>query len=52
MSVPITSLAQLDPNGTYSYADYLTWEFEGLEEIVHGQLLPPPTYDEDRKSVV
>ena len=43
---PITSLAQLDPNGTYTYADYLRWQFEGWEELLHGRLLPAPTYDE------
>jgi hypothetical protein len=25
--MPITSLDQLDPNGTYTYADYLLWQF-------------------------
>ena len=31
--MPITSISQLDPNGTYSYADYLTWQFTELVEL-------------------
>jgi len=37
---PITSLSQLDPNGTYTYADYLTWKFEQTLEIIKGKILP------------
>ena len=29
----ITDINQLDPNGTYSYADYLTWQFDGFVEL-------------------
>ena len=36
---PITDLAQLDPNGTYSYADYLTWQFTELVELLRGKVL-------------
>lgn len=36
----ITSLAQLDPKGTYSYADYLSWKFEQALEIIRGKILP------------
>jgi Uma2 family endonuclease len=32
----ITSLDQLDPNGTYTYADYLTWQFEERIELLKG----------------
>ncbi|MGI4867123.1 MAG: Uma2 family endonuclease [Janthinobacterium lividum] len=39
MPTPITSLAQLDPNGTYSYADYLTWQFTELVELVRGKIM-------------
>lgn len=35
----ITSLSQLDPNGTYSYADYLTWQFGEFVELIKGHLL-------------
>jgi Uma2 family endonuclease len=30
----------LDLNGTYSYADYLTWRFEQTLEIIKGKILP------------
>ena len=37
----IVSLEQLDlANGRYSYADYLTWEFEQMVEIIKGKILP------------
>ena len=36
----ITSLSQLDPNGIYSYADYLTWQFEQAVELIKGKILP------------
>ena len=38
---PITQLSQLDPNGSYTYADYLTWRFEEFVELVRGKLLRP-----------
>jgi Uma2 family endonuclease len=34
----ITSIKQLDPSGTYTYADYLTWRFEQMVEIIKGKL--------------
>ncbi|MCC7245509.1 MAG: Uma2 family endonuclease [Saprospiraceae bacterium] len=34
----ITSLSQLDPNGTYTYADYLLWKFEERIEILKGKI--------------
>ncbi len=49
---PITSIDQLDPDATYSYADYLTWRFEGWEEIVNGRLLVAPTYNEPHQRTV
>ncbi len=39
MNAPITDLAQLDPNGTYSYADYLTWQFTELVELLRGKVM-------------
>ena len=39
MSAAISSLAQLDPNGTYSYADYLTWQFTELVKLVRGKIV-------------
>ena len=32
----ITDLSQLDPNGTYTYADYLKWQFEEWVELLSG----------------
>jgi Uma2 family endonuclease len=34
----ITSIDQLDPNGTYTYADYLLWKFDERVELLRGQL--------------
>lgn len=34
---PITSLADLDPNGSYAYADYRSWQFEELVELLRGK---------------
>jgi Uma2 family endonuclease len=34
----ITNLSQLDPQGIYTYADYLTWQFEQTVELIKGKL--------------
>ncbi len=34
----ITDISQLDMNGTYSYADYLTWRFEEMVELIKGKI--------------
>ena len=34
----VTSLSQLDPNATYSYADYLLWKFEERVELLRGHI--------------
>jgi Uma2 family endonuclease len=40
----ITDLSQLDLNKTYSYADYLTWQFDEMVELIKGKImLMPPT---------
>jgi Uma2 family endonuclease len=39
---PIRSVSQLDPRKSYSYADYLAWQFEGWEELHRGRLVLPP----------
>jgi Uma2 family endonuclease len=41
LMAPITSLSQLDPNGTYTYADYLTWKFDEFVELIKGKVLRP-----------
>lgn len=35
----ITELSQLDMNGTYSYADYLTWQLEERVELIKGKIM-------------
>ena len=39
MPAPITSLADLDLTKTYSYADYLTWQFTELVELLRGKIM-------------
>jgi len=39
MSNIITNINQLDPNGTYSYSDYLNWKFDEYVELIKGKLL-------------
>jgi hypothetical protein len=34
----ITSLSQLDLSKTYTYADYLTWQFDELVELIKGRI--------------
>jgi Uma2 family endonuclease len=41
MEAAITSLSQLDPNGSYTYADYLTWQFDEFVELIKGKVLRP-----------
>ncbi len=36
----IDDFSQLDLNGVYSYADYLTWQFEQAVELIKGKILP------------
>jgi len=36
----ITDFSQLDLNGHYSYADYLTWQFDDAVELIKGKILP------------
>jgi len=36
----ITDLSQLDLEGRYNYADYLTWQFEQTVELIKGKILP------------
>jgi Uma2 family endonuclease len=34
----ITDISQLDPNGQYTYADYLLWQFKERVELLKGKL--------------
>jgi Uma2 family endonuclease len=49
----ITNIDQLDPQGSYTYADYLTWRFEEMVEIIKGKVFhmsPAPTQKHQRVS--
>ncbi len=35
---PITDIAQLDLNGSYTYADYLLWQFQERLELIKGHI--------------
>lgn len=39
-TTPVTSLSQLDPEGVYTYADYLSWQFQERVELIRGHLFP------------
>jgi hypothetical protein len=43
----ITDINQLDVNGFYTYADYLTWKFKERVELYKGRLMkmtPAPSF--------
>lgn len=47
----ITQLEQLDLTKTYSYADYLTWQFTETVELIKGKIMlmsPAPTVSHQR----
>ncbi|MBK8878888.1 MAG: Uma2 family endonuclease [Haliscomenobacter sp.] len=51
---PILHLSQLDPEGIYTYADYLRWQFEDRVELIRGQLMkmsPAPSSSHQSVSV-
>jgi Uma2 family endonuclease len=52
MPTPVTSLADLDPNGTYSYADYLSWQFEEIVELFNGKIMRRLGSPSDRHQAV
>lgn len=35
----ITDISQLDPDGSYTYADYLSWRFTEYVELIRGRIL-------------
>jgi Uma2 family endonuclease len=51
--MPITSLDQLDPNGTYTYADYLLWQFSERVELLRGKIrrMAAPSVKHQRISI-
>lgn len=47
----ITDISQLDLNGTYTYADYLTWWFDDRLELIKGKIFkmsPAPSFRHQR----
>ena len=49
--IKITQLSQLDLNQTYSYADYLTWQFSEALELIKGKIMlmsPAPNVEHQR----
>lgn len=49
----ITQLSQLDLSKTYSYADYLTWQFDEAVELIKGKIMlmsPAPNLKHQRIS--
>ncbi|MEM7510486.1 MAG: Uma2 family endonuclease [Bacteroidota bacterium] len=49
----ITSLDQLDLNGTYTYADYLTWQFSERLELFKGKIaLMSPAPNRQHQKIV
>lgn len=53
LHMTITSLDQLDPNGTYTYADYLLWEFTERVELLRGKIrrMSAPSVKHQRISI-
>ena len=50
----ITQLSQLDMTASYSYADYLTWQFEETVELIKGKISlmsPAPNVNHQRLSM-
>ena len=48
----ITSVTDLDPDGTYSYADYVSWRFEELVELWRGKIMRRMSGPTDRHQMV
>jgi len=48
----ITDISQLDLNGTYTYADCLTWQFDDALELIRGKImLMSPTPNVTHQSI-
>lgn len=48
----ITSIEQLSPDKIYTYADYLTWQFEGMVELIRGKIVKMSPAPSDRHQVL
>ncbi|MCI0653917.1 MAG: Uma2 family endonuclease [Methylococcaceae bacterium] len=48
-----TSLSQLDLNGTYTYSDYLSWQFDDAIELIKGKIMTmSPAPGSEHQSIV
>ncbi|MCF2489830.1 Uma2 family endonuclease [Dyadobacter sp. CY347] len=53
MPALITNISQLDPNGTFTYADYILWRIEERIELIKGKIFkmsPAPNLTHQRIS--
>ena len=50
--MPITDFSQLDPQATYSYADYLTWQLTEWVELLRGKVVRRMAGPTDRHQAV
>ena len=48
----ITSIEQLSPDKTYTYADYLTWQFDTMVELIRGKIVKMSPAPSDRHQVL
>ena len=48
----ITAVTDLDPEGTYSYADYVSWQFEELVELWRGKIMRRMSAPTDRHQAI
>ncbi|MFI3222420.1 MAG: Uma2 family endonuclease [Methylococcaceae bacterium] len=48
-----TDFSQLDLNGTYTYADYLSWQFDDAIELIKGKIMAmSPAPSSEHQSIV
>jgi Uma2 family endonuclease len=48
-----TDLSQLDLNGIYTYADYLSWQFDDTIELIKGKIMAmSPALSSEHQSIV
>ncbi|MFN4144580.1 MAG: Uma2 family endonuclease [Runella sp.] len=50
----ITDINQLDPNGSYTYTDYMSWRFDEYVELIKGKIFrmsPAPTVKHQKISM-
>jgi len=48
----ITDINQLDLSKTYTYYDYMSWQFEGMVELIRGKIVNMSPAPSDRHQVI